>query len=74
LVVDDDMTLGLLDRARSLSAVVGRRVGVRTSEGSLVSGRAIDIAPDGGLTVDVDGDVRTFHVGEIEHLRPTTQA
>ena len=71
-VIDGSKTSDLLDRARTSSSVLGRRIGIRTAEGSMISGRALDIAEDGGLTVDVEGEVRTFNVGEIEHLRPAS--
>lgn len=33
------------------------------------SGRAIDVAADGGLVVDVDGQVETLHAGRVRHVR-----
>ena len=72
-VVEAEKTGELLERARSRSSVLQRRVTIRTAEGSLVSGRALDISADGGLVVEVEGEVRTLHVGEIEQLRPAPE-
>lgn len=32
-------------------------------------GRAIDVAPDGGLVVDTDGGVETLYAGRVRHIR-----
>jgi len=70
LVVDGSRVSELLDRARSLSSVLGRRIAIRTADGTLVGGIARDLMPDGGLKVDAERGSRVFHVGEIEQLRP----
>ena len=59
----------LLDEARSLSAVLGKDVVVRSSDGTSIEGRATDFDEDGALLVDVDGATTPIHVGEIEQLR-----
>jgi BirA family biotin operon repressor/biotin-[acetyl-CoA-carboxylase] ligase len=33
------------------------------------SGKAIDVAPDGGLVVDVGGQLETLHAGRVRHIR-----
>ncbi|MQA98998.1 MAG: biotin--[acetyl-CoA-carboxylase] ligase [Actinobacteria bacterium] len=70
LVVGGSDPAELLDRARSRSGVLGQPVGIRTAEGSLVSGIARDLTADGGLQVETEGGPRVFHVGEVEQLRP----
>jgi BirA family biotin operon repressor/biotin-[acetyl-CoA-carboxylase] ligase len=74
LVVSGSEVSELLDRARARSAVLGRRVGIRTAEGSLVTGIARDLTRDGGLQVETEGGLRVFHVGEVEQLRPVQKA
>jgi BirA family biotin operon repressor/biotin-[acetyl-CoA-carboxylase] ligase len=73
LVLDGDGVGALLDRARACSAVLGRQVAVRMTEGGLVSGVARDLMPDGGLQLEADGHLRVLHVGEIEQLRPARE-
>lgn len=52
------------------SATLGRRVTVHLPDGNHVTGTAIDVAADGAIVIDVDGSVRRFTAGDVEHLRP----
>lgn len=61
---------GLLDEWRARSATLGRRVRIDLGADD-VEGTAVDITDDGHLVVDtVEGDRRTFAVGDVVHLRP----
>ncbi|EFW91683.1 biotin--[acetyl-CoA-carboxylase] ligase [Haladaptatus paucihalophilus DX253] len=54
---------------RELSATLGQRVRVETTNGDVV-GTAVDIVTPGALVVETDdGDVRV-HAGDCDHLRP----
>jgi BirA family biotin operon repressor/biotin-[acetyl-CoA-carboxylase] ligase len=60
----------LLGEWRARSATLGRRVRIDLGSDD-VDGTAVDITDDGHLVVDtVEGDRRTFAVGDIVHLRP----
>ncbi|MFN0029645.1 MAG: biotin--[acetyl-CoA-carboxylase] ligase [Acidimicrobiales bacterium] len=58
----------LLERCRQRSATLGRRVRVELADGPLV-GTAVDIAADGQLVVDINGERRPFAAADITHLR-----
>ncbi len=60
--------LELLNRYRAYSATLGRRVRVELPDGPLL-GTAVDIAGDGQLIVDIDGQQRHFAAADITHLR-----
>jgi len=59
----------LIGAYRDASATVGRRVRIYLDETTYVEGDAIDVAEDGQLLVDVDGEVRAFASGDVYHLR-----
>ena len=55
---------------RARSATLGRRVRVDLGADD-VEGTAVDVTDEGHLVVDtLDGDRRTFAVGDVVHLRP----
>jgi BirA family biotin operon repressor/biotin-[acetyl-CoA-carboxylase] ligase len=65
-----DGAAGLLDEWRRRSATLGRRVRVDLGSHD-VEGIAADVTDEGHLVVDpVEGERRTFAVGDIVHLRP----
>ena len=51
-------------------ATIGQRVRVEQLSGS-VEGTAQGVDDSGQLLVDVDGETRTFGVGDVVHVRPT---
>lgn len=59
----------LLQRARSRSNVLGRRVTVRFGDGSVLEGVAGDLAVNGALVVETDEGARELDAGEIEQVR-----
>lgn len=59
----------LLEEARTLSAVLGRSVVVRSADGSTIEGTADGFEADGALRMVVNGEATVVHVGEIEQLR-----
>lgn len=60
----------LLDAWRSRSATLGRRVRIELGADDVV-GTAVDITDQGHLVVDtLEGERRTFAVGDVVHLRP----
>ena len=59
----------LLVEQRRRSATVGRRVRIEQAAGTW-EGTAVDLAPDGALVVDVEGERRQVHAGDVVHLRP----
>ena len=60
----------MLDRWRSLSDTLDRRVRVETPDGPVV-GRAVAVTFPGALVVRTDaGEERTITAGDCEHLRP----
>ncbi|MGH2746453.1 MAG: biotin--[acetyl-CoA-carboxylase] ligase [Actinomycetota bacterium] len=61
----------LLQRARSRSNVLGRRVTVRFGDGSELEGIASALAGSGALVVETDDGVRELEAGEIEQVRPS---
>lgn len=68
-------TLGagqLLDAYRTRCVTLGQRVRVEVGE-SVVTGRATDIDPSGSLLVDVDGRQQRIAVGDVVHLRSSSE-
>ena len=59
----------LIEAYRSVSATVGKNVRIYHDEITYIDGHAIDIAEDGQLLVDVDGNIRPFASGDVYHLR-----
>jgi BirA family biotin operon repressor/biotin-[acetyl-CoA-carboxylase] ligase len=59
----------LLDAHRARSATLGRDVRIEQSTGTW-TGHAVDVAADGALVVDANGDRREVHAGDVVHLRP----
>ncbi len=59
---------GILEEWLSYSSTIGRVVKVVAEDGEHY-GVAAGLAEDGGLVVDIDGEKRIFHVGEVIHLR-----
>lgn len=53
-----------LPRYAALDALAGRDVRVEDG-GRIIEGRALGLADDGALRVEVDGQVRQFHAGEV---------
>lgn len=83
--IDRAVLLGhlLLDLERQLSrpfaalrhdwidacSTIGLDVRVETESGDEI-GRAVDVAADGALVLERQGERQTFHVGDVVHLRP----
>jgi BirA family biotin operon repressor/biotin-[acetyl-CoA-carboxylase] ligase len=61
----------LLTQATEMSCVIGHGVTVRSADGSSIQGTARGFDPDGALQLEVDGAIRSVHVGEIQQLRTT---
>jgi BirA family biotin operon repressor/biotin-[acetyl-CoA-carboxylase] ligase len=59
-----------LTELRAHSMTLGRSVRVELADETFVEGVAVDIGPAGELIVDVDGEMRPFHAGDVVHLRP----
>jgi BirA family biotin operon repressor/biotin-[acetyl-CoA-carboxylase] ligase len=55
---------------RRWSATLGREVSLTLGPDSVVTGRALDVAADGQLIVDVEGVPTPFAAGDVQHLRP----
>ena len=53
---------------RDRLSTLGRRVRVETATGEL-TGTAVDVGASGELLVDVDGQSRAVHAGDVVHLR-----
>jgi BirA family biotin operon repressor/biotin-[acetyl-CoA-carboxylase] ligase len=51
-------------------ATVGSAVAVHLPDGTVVTGRAADVAPDGSIVVDDGWAARRFAAGDVRHLRP----
>lgn len=54
-----------LDEYRGRCATLGWRI-TWEPDGA---GRAVDVAPDGGLVVETTGGLRTLHAGQVRHVR-----
>lgn len=66
-----DQTPGqLLADYRAACLTLGRWVRARAVDGQ-IEGRAVDLAPDGALVLEVDGERRTVTAGDVEHVRPS---
>ncbi|MFN2594513.1 MAG: biotin--[acetyl-CoA-carboxylase] ligase [Actinomycetota bacterium] len=61
----------LIDRATARSQVIGRDVTVRVADGSTFEGKAERLLPSGALEVQVNGEHRAVHVGEVAQVRLT---
>jgi BirA family biotin operon repressor/biotin-[acetyl-CoA-carboxylase] ligase len=59
----------LLDAYRAVSATLDRDVRVWLGDDTWVEGKAIDIAEDGQLLVQVGEELRSFASGDVRHLR-----
>ncbi len=59
-----------LAELRAHSLTIGRAVRVELPGETFVEGVAVDIGAAGELIVDVDGEMRSFHAGDVVHLRP----
>lgn len=59
---------GVLAHIRQRCITLGRKVRVETSSGD-VTGIATAIADDGALVVETSETLRTFHAGDVVHLR-----
>lgn len=71
----DAESSGVAAAYRSLCDTLGSAVAIELPGGSRASGRAIGIGEDGAIVIDVDDDgpgPRTFHAGDVHHLRPRT--
>ena len=66
----DAEACGLAADYAQACVTLGREVRVSLLDGSVVDGRAAEIAPDGRLRVDVGGELITIGAGDVEHLRP----
>jgi BirA family transcriptional regulator, biotin operon repressor / biotin---[acetyl-CoA-carboxylase] ligase len=58
----------IVEAVRERCTTIGRDVRVELA-GSDVYGRAVGIANDGALLVDTSAGVRSFHAGDVVHLR-----
>ena len=58
----------LRDEWRAALSTIGRSVRVVQAQGE-IEGRALDIDDHGALVVEVQGNRRVFHVGDVVHLR-----
>ncbi|MFB6135021.1 MAG: biotin--[acetyl-CoA-carboxylase] ligase [Halanaeroarchaeum sp.] len=58
----------IVDAWRSHAATLGARVRIDTGT-SAFEGTAVDVTATGALVVEGDGDRRTIHAGDCEHLR-----
>jgi BirA family biotin operon repressor/biotin-[acetyl-CoA-carboxylase] ligase len=61
----------VVERAAARSEVLGHRVQVRLGGGRQVGGRAVALAPSGGLVLATAGGEVVLEAGEVELLRPT---
>lgn len=48
---------------------VGSHVALHLPDGTTVTGRAIDVAPDGSIVIGSGGSLRHFAAGDVQHLR-----
>ena len=66
----DAEACGLAADYAQACVTLGRDVRVSLLDGAVVDGRAVRVASDGRLLVDVDGELITIGAGDVEHLRP----
>lgn len=50
-------------------ATIGSAVAVHLPDGTVVTGSAVDVSPDGSIVVDDGQAVRRFAAGDVRHLR-----
>lgn len=55
---------GIMDEYRSRSAVLGQQVAVLGRQGAL-AGRCVDFDEDGAIVVEIGGERRRFHAGDV---------
>lgn len=67
---DDPRTLR--ERYRTTCSTLGREVEVTRPDGGVLRGRAVDLADDGALVVEVAGRREVVAAGDVHHLRPAT--
>ncbi len=67
---DDASTLR--ERYRRACATLGREVEATRPDGGVLRGRAVDLATDGALVVEVAGRRQSVAAGDVHHLRPAT--
>jgi BirA family biotin operon repressor/biotin-[acetyl-CoA-carboxylase] ligase len=65
----DGEACGLAADYANACCTLGRSVRVSMLDGADVSGRAVRIASDGRLLVEVDGELIAVGAGDVEHLR-----
>lgn len=51
-------------------ATISRLVTVHLPGGASMTGRAVDVAPDGAIVIDGGGALCRFAAGDVQHLRP----
>lgn len=65
---------GIRGEYRSACATLGATVTVQLPDGTAVTGRAVDVAPDGAIGVESESGqgslARYFSAGDVTHLRP----
>jgi len=59
----------IVRRYRELCSTIGRMVEVRTVDGTVLRGLALDIDRDGALLLSVEGRVVRVEAGDVYHLR-----
>ncbi len=62
----------LRERYRRACSTLGREVEVARPDGGVLRGRAVDLATDGALVVEVAGRRQSVAAGDVHHLRPAT--
>jgi BirA family transcriptional regulator, biotin operon repressor / biotin---[acetyl-CoA-carboxylase] ligase len=60
----------IVERATNRSDVLGNRVTVKIADGDVLEGVARRLLPSGALEVEIAGEFRAVHAGEIVQLRP----
>jgi BirA family biotin operon repressor/biotin-[acetyl-CoA-carboxylase] ligase len=58
----------IVDEYRQVCATIGRPVRARTTDGSKVEGRAVDLDAHGGLVVETTSGLRVVSFGEVGHV------
>jgi BirA family biotin operon repressor/biotin-[acetyl-CoA-carboxylase] ligase len=66
---EDEGPAGIVEQAAARSSVLGHLVRVRFAGGSDVEGRAVALAPTGGLVLATEDGEVVVEVGEVERLR-----